>query len=301
TPENGWVTFTENANNRLWSVEGEPGYCPPPGGDYWTEGLTEGHWCVQLEILDGGVDDDDGLVNGTIVDPGGVSVMFNGNTQPVANDDAVTIIVDESVTIEALSNDADPDGDDLRITSATTTFGTAVIAGDTIEYTPPLGFIGEVIVNYGISDGNGGSDLGVITVTIIGNNPPQAVDDTVTIDVDQSVTVNVLANDFDEDGDSIRVVSAQASIGSVSVNPDDTLTFTPPAAFTGNAVVTYIIEDTQGGTSEGRLTITVQPVTVRIENSGGGGGSMNAMLLMLLVFVMTLRRLLAAQRKGVKA
>lgn len=301
TPENGWVTFTENANNRLWSVEGEPGYCPPPGGDYWTEGLTEGHWCVQLEILDGGVDDDDGLVNGTIVDPGGVSVMFNGNTQPVANDDAVTIIVDESVTIAALNNDADPDGDDLRITSATTTFGTAVIAGDTIEYTPPLGFIGEVIVNYGISDGNGGSDLGVITVTIIGNNPPQAVDDTVTIDVDQSVTVNVLANDFDEDGDSIRVVSAQASIGSVSVNPDDTLTFTPPAAFTGNAVVTYIIEDTQGGTSEGRLTITVQPVTVRIENSGGGGGSMNAMLLMLLVFVMTLRRVLAAQRKGVKA
>ncbi len=65
--------------------------------------------------------------------------MFNGNSQPVATDDAVTIIVDESATIEALSNDADPDGDDLRITSATTTFGTA-IAGDTIEYTPPLGF-----------------------------------------------------------------------------------------------------------------------------------------------------------------
>jgi len=300
TPENGWVTFTENANNRLWSVQGEPGYCPPPGGDYWTEGLTEGHWCVQLEILDGGVDDDDGLVNGTIVDPGGVSVMFNGNTQPVANDDAVTIIVDESVTIEALSNDADPDGDDLRITSATTTFGTAEIVGDNIEYTPPSGFIGEVIVNYGISDGNGGSDLGEITVTIIGNNPPQAIEDSVTIDVDQSVTVDVLANDFDEDGDSIRVVSALASVGSVSVNPDDTLTFTPPTAFTGNAVVTYIIEDTQGGTSEGRLTITVQPVTVRIENSGGGGGSMNAALLMLLVFVMTLRRTLAAQRKGVR-
>lgn len=299
TPENGWVTFTENANNRLWSVQGEPGYCPPPGGDYWTEGLTEGHWCVQLEILDGGVDDDDGLVNGTIVDPGGVSVLFNGNIQPVATDDAVTIIVDESVTIDALNNDSDPDGDDLRITSATTTFGTVEIIGDTIDYTPPLGFIGEVIVNYGISDGNGGSDLGAITVTIIGNNPPEAVDDAVSIDVDQSVTVDVLANDFDEDGDNIRVVSAEASIGSVSVNPDNTLTFTPPAAFTGNAVVTYVIEDTQGGTSEGRLTITVEPVTVRIENSGGGG-SFNAVLLLLLAFVLTLRRTVAAQRKGVK-
>jgi len=299
TPENGWVTFTENANNRLWSVQGEPGYCPPPGGDYWTEGLTEGHWCVQLEILDGGVDDDDGLVNGTIVDPGGVSVLFNGNTQPVATDDAVTIIVDESVTIDGLNNDSDPDGDDLRITSATTTFGTVEIIGDTIDYTPPLGFIGEVIVNYGISDGNGGSDLGAITVTIIGNNPPEAVDDAVSIDVDQPVTVDVLANDFDEDGDNIRVVSAEASIGSVSVNPDNTLTFTPPAAFTGNAVVTYVIEDTQGGTSEGRLTITVEPVTVRIENSGGGG-SFNAVLLLLLAFVLTLRRTVAAQRKGVK-
>lgn len=299
TPENGWVTFTENANNRLWSVQGEPGYCPPPGGDYWTEGLTEGHWCVQLEILDGGVDDDDGLVNGTIVDPGGVSVLFNGNTQPVATDDAVTIIVDESVTIDALNNDSDPDGDDLRITSATTTFGTVEIIGDTIDYTPPLGFIGEVIVNYGISDGNGGSDLGAITVTIIGNNPPEAVDDAVSIDVDQSVTVDVLANDFDEDGDSIRVVSAEASIGSVSVNPDNTLTFTPPAAFTGNAVVTYVIEDTQGGMSEGRLTITVEPVTVRIENSGGGGGSMNATLLILLAFVMILRRLSGAEKGSI--
>ena len=299
TPENGWVTFTENANNRLWSVQGEPGYCPPPGGDYWTEGLTEGHWCVQLEILDGGVDDDDGLVNGTIVDPGGVSVLFNGNTQPVATDDAVTIIVDESVTIDALNNDSDPDGDDLRITSATTTFGTVEIIGDTIDYTPPLGFIGEVIVNYGISDGNGGSDLGAITVTIIGNNPPEAVDDAVSIDVDQSVTVDVLANDFDEDGDSIRVVSAEASIGSVSVNPDNTLTFTPPAAFTGNAVVTYVIEDTQGGMSEGRLTITVEPVTVRIENSGGGGGSMNAALLILLAFVMILRRLSGAEKGSI--
>lgn len=299
TPENGWVTFTENANNRLWSVQGEPGYCPPPGGDYWTEGLTEGHWCVQLEILDGGVDDDDGLVNGTIVDPGGVSVLFNGNTQPVATDDAVTIIVDESVTIDALNNDSDPDGDDLRITSATTTFGTVEIIGDTIDYTPPLGFIGEVIVNYGISDGNGGSDLGAITVTIIGNNPPEAVDDAVSIDVDQSVTVDVLANDFDEDGDSIRVVSAEASIGSVSVNPDNTLTFTPPAAFTGNAVVTYVIEDTQGGMSEGRLTITVEPVTVRIENSGGGGGSMNAALLILLAFVIILRRLSGAEKGSI--
>lgn len=68
-----WVTFIENANNSLASAAGSAGYCPPPGAAEWTPGLTAGHLCVQLTIEDGGPNDDDGLVNSAVVDPGAVS------------------------------------------------------------------------------------------------------------------------------------------------------------------------------------------------------------------------------------
>jgi len=77
----GWFTFESNELNKVYSTLGEPGVCPPPGDSVWQEGLTEGHWCVQLQIEDGGPNDDDGEKNGAIVDPGGVAQL-----QTQAND-----------------------------------------------------------------------------------------------------------------------------------------------------------------------------------------------------------------------
>ena len=79
TAVNGWSLFVEDGSNTIYSSLGEPGFCPPPVGSSWTAGLTEGHWCVQLEIEDGGPNDEDGEANGTIVDPSGVAVSSTDN------------------------------------------------------------------------------------------------------------------------------------------------------------------------------------------------------------------------------
>lgn len=68
----GWQNFHENTHNQLASTQGEEGYCPPPGDAAYISGLTKGHWCVQLTIEDGGLNDADGERNRTILDPGGV-------------------------------------------------------------------------------------------------------------------------------------------------------------------------------------------------------------------------------------
>lgn len=70
-----WVGFASDAKNRVQSTVGEAGYCPPPESAAWTDGLTAGDWCVQLSIVDGGLNDDDNEANQMIVDPGGVAVM----------------------------------------------------------------------------------------------------------------------------------------------------------------------------------------------------------------------------------
>lgn len=69
-----WVNFIVDTNNAIHSASGNPGYCPPPGSEDWVPGLNAGHFCVQLTIQDGGPNDDDGLVNSAVVDPGAVSV-----------------------------------------------------------------------------------------------------------------------------------------------------------------------------------------------------------------------------------
>lgn len=68
-----WVNFVSDVDNALHSTAGNAGYCPPPGTADWTPGLTQGHLCVQLTLKDGGPNDDDGLVNAAVVDPGAVS------------------------------------------------------------------------------------------------------------------------------------------------------------------------------------------------------------------------------------
>src|SRR3989440_7557798 len=51
------------------------------------------------------------------------------NDPPVAVDDAANTAEDVPVTISALDNDSDVDGDSLNITSVKSTHGTAVIVG----------------------------------------------------------------------------------------------------------------------------------------------------------------------------
>lgn len=71
--ESGWQDFFVNGRNSVSSATGTAGYCPPPGDAAYEFGLAEGHWCVQLEIQDGGPNDMDGLVDRRVKDPGGVA------------------------------------------------------------------------------------------------------------------------------------------------------------------------------------------------------------------------------------
>jgi len=71
----GWQDFVVDANNSIASVLGAEGFCPPPGDASYTTGLTQGHWCVQLSIEDGGPNDADSVANNAVEDPGGVAQL----------------------------------------------------------------------------------------------------------------------------------------------------------------------------------------------------------------------------------
>ncbi len=71
-----WKAFVEDDNNALYSAaQISSGICPTPGDASYASGLKEGDFCVQLKIEDGGANDTDGLINGTVADPGVVVAL----------------------------------------------------------------------------------------------------------------------------------------------------------------------------------------------------------------------------------
>jgi hypothetical protein len=298
TEADGWQFFDETGGNRLWSTPGEPGFCPPPGGDYWTPGLNPGHWCVQLEMVDGGPNDADDEANKNIIDPGFVGVVFaQPNELPVAEDDAEETRQEVPVTIDALNNDTDPDGDALTITSVNAFFGTVSIVDNQVFYEPAFGFSGIDEVSYGITDGNGGTDVAVITITVVGNMPPVAVNDTATVDAGGSVTIDAINNDSDPDGGTISITSATVGQGSVSIVNGE-IVYTAPFGFSGDVVITYTITDSDGLIAIAQVTVTVNEVLVRIKNESSGGSLGIFMVMMLLLGGVYRRRGFNSRRHG---
>jgi 6-phosphogluconolactonase (cycloisomerase 2 family) len=70
-----WQNFVVDSANRVDSAARDVlGQCPGVSSDSWISGLTAGHGCVRLTIQDGGPNDDDGVANSVIRDPGVLAV-----------------------------------------------------------------------------------------------------------------------------------------------------------------------------------------------------------------------------------
>ena len=106
------------------------------------------------------------------------------------------------------------------------------------------------------NDGNGGTVTTSFAYTVT-NPGPTAANDSATTNEDAPVTIAVLANDNDPDGDPLTVTSATSPNGTVVINPDGTITFTPAPIFNGPTTITYAISDGNGGTSTATVNVTV--------------------------------------------
>jgi Ca2+-binding RTX toxin-like protein len=206
------------------------------------------------------IDAFDGLGAHTLGGGGG----GGGNGSPVALDDLAGTDEDEPVAVAVLANDADPDGDALTITGvADPANGAASVAGSTVVYTPDVDFYGTDSVVYTLGDGQGGSDSATLTVTVAPvNDDPDPEDDSVTLAEEGVVTVDVLANDEDVDGDAL-VVSAvdDPDHGAASIAPDGkSVIYSPDADWNGTEAFAYTVSDGHEGAELAELVVTVTPV-----------------------------------------
>jgi hypothetical protein len=180
------------------------------------------------------------------------------NATPVANDDEVATLEEESITIPVLDNDSDADGDAVTITSVSQPEGGDVaIEGNAVLFMPWEDFVGEAAFTYSVADGRGGVASATVLVTVVGvNEPPTAEDDVWMTAVSAPVLIPVLANDIDRDGDGLSIVSfTQPARGRVT-RDGDRLFFTP--SLPGTTTFTYTATDGEFLTTA-TVTVVVTP------------------------------------------
>jgi len=187
--------------------------------------------------------------------------VLPSNDPPIAQDDSGTTQEDTPITLDVLPNDSDPDGDALTTQSVTQPDNGSVINnGDVVIYTPNLDFNGIDTFTYVLSDGNGGTAAATVTVTVSAvNDPPIAEDDKASTDEESPVSIDVLVNDSDPDGDALIIEAVTSpEHGSVD-NHGTSLTYTPDPDFSGTDTLTYSVSDGNGGTGTATVIITVNP------------------------------------------
>ncbi|MDP1928200.1 MAG: S8 family serine peptidase [Thiobacillus sp.] len=214
-----------------------------------------------------------------VTDPGGLfatqsfTIAVAGlNAPPVAQNNAYTMIRRGTLSIAApgiLANDSDPNAGD---TVSAVNFGALTPLGGTLvrnadgsfSFTPPLTYTGTKSFSYQAQDNSGAlnntSNVATVSITVIANRAPVAKDDTVAAPVRRStpayvpVVINVLANDSDPDTAidpanvinpaSVTISSAPNKGGSVVVNANGTIAYTPKLNFTGTETFRYREKDT---------------------------------------------------------
>ena len=216
--------------------------------------------------------DDGGTLNGGVdtSDPQSFTITVTPvNDPPVAADDTVTLDEDDpdGVTFSVVANDVDVDGDAISLASydSAITSGTLTdLGGGSFGYVPDAGVSGTQTFTYTVSDGKGGTDTATVTIVVTPQpDAPQAAADAYVTPQDTPLArpaPGVLANDADQDGDSLTVDTTPVSppvSGTLSLAASGGFTYVPNAGFVGTDTFSYRVQDGTGATDTATVTITV--------------------------------------------
>ena len=191
------------------------------------------------------------------------------NDPPVASNDSASVAEGGTLTINSstlLSNDSDPEGNTLSVTSVGSAVNGSVSLsedGETITYTHDGSETTSGSFIYTISDGSAASTATVNITVTPANDSPTASNDSASVAEGGTVSINsstLLSNDSDPEGATLSVNSVSNAVnGTASLSEDKTtVTYTHDGSETTSGSFTYTISD-GSATSTATVNITVTP------------------------------------------
>ena len=201
------------------------------------------------------------------------AVLAASNGAPTITAGNDSYITDEEISLNIpipgiLGNDLANNGGTLTA-SISTTVSNGVLnlnSNGSFTYTPSQNFDGIDSFTYRATSGSEVSNIATVTISVNPiNDAPIAHDDLVTTLENTSITIDVLQNDLDVDGDILEVQSfSQGTNGTVSKNADGTLSYLPNTGFFGSDNFSYLVYD-GSESDEGTVNVNViQPIPVHV-------------------------------------
>ncbi len=211
-----------------------------------------------------------------------VLITVAANTPPAVQDLLYTVVAGGTLSVDSNGgiNPTDAEGDLITLELVNQpTQGTVTLNPDgSFIYTPTTGTIGAVdSFTYLARDEFDASPVATVTLTFVGNSPPQAVDDTYSIAFNRTLSAvdainRVTGNDFDPDPGTTFTTNLITDVtsGTLTFNSDGTFIYNPAAgtAATVGQVVTFVYElsDNFGATDTATVSITVTDSTILVAN-----------------------------------
>ncbi|HET8753511.1 MAG TPA: Ig-like domain-containing protein [Salinimicrobium sp.] len=198
---------------------------------------------------------------------------------PVAVDDSYETVEEEELIIRNfLDNDKLLDNAEVTSLDTQDVNGTAVLEDDgSITYTPEEGFSGEDSFTYSLCDDDETPtcSTGTITITVVDEGSPEAADDEVSLSINSGATIldDILENDKLLDDAEISSVNSEGTKGTVTINSEGKISFTPQAGFVGEDTFSYSICDDDAEATCVSATVTVliiEPISFDIPASLNG-------------------------------
>jgi len=194
----------------------------------------------------------DGTIDGNIT-----SVMINvlainpQNVAPIGVDDTLIVSKNSSANIDVFENDIDDDNLSLFYINQPLNGEVEVLDSGELKYTPNHDFVGSDEFKYIPSDGEAIGEDTVVRVSVVSTNAiPVGVVDNIEMEQDRNVTIDVLANDIDDD--NLSILSITTPSNGTAIIQDNKIIYTPNSNYMGKDTISYIPKDTAN--NEGRLT-----------------------------------------------
>ncbi len=184
--------------------------------------------------------------------------ILSVNDPPVANPQTVTLDEDKQMQIVPTGSDADRDGLTFVLAS-NPAHGALTNSLSGWVYTPEPNFNGNDSFTFKANDGKIDGQAATIFIIVNPvNDKPVAADDAASTKKKKTVTIDVLANDTDIDGDTLTISSTSlSSMGKVAV-VGSKITYKPKTKFKGTDTFTYTVIDGHGGTATATVTVNVK-------------------------------------------
>lgn len=181
------------------------------------------------------------------------------NNKPIANESNITATEDRAK--EIILTGSDPQGDSLTyIVTQQPTNGSLSGSAAHLIYTPNVNYNGSDSFKFKVSDGTFESNESTVNITVNAvNDAPTAVNDIATVNEDANVSIDVLANDSDEENDTLTISTVETPANGSAIIENGKVKYAPISNYNGNDSFTYTISDGNGGSDTATVNVTVNP------------------------------------------